>query len=147
MSISLTITGTEELRAALERIGEKAQPIAAAALYQEAETIMADSKEHYVPVEHGALRDSGHVQLPEIQGDAITVRLGFGGAASAYAIAVHEHLSAHSPRSWRIAEAAGRPVRFSPGGPKFLELPLLDAAKNLAAHIGDRIRAALRSAG
>lgn len=147
MSLNVTISGGEQLQAALLRLGEKSQTFAASALYQEAEIIMSESKERYVPVEHGALRSSGFVQQPKTDGEKVTVVLGFGGAASAYAIAVHEHLSDHSPRSWRVAEAAGRPVRFSPGGPKYLERPLVEAAKHLAAHIGDRIRAALRSGG
>lgn len=147
MSLTLTISGGEQLQAALQRLGENSRAFAASALYQEAEIIMSDAKEHYVPVEHGALRSSGFVQPPKTEGETATVVLGFGGAASAYAIAVHEHLSGSSPRSWRIAEAAGRPVRFSPGGPKFLERPLMAAARHLAAHIGDRIRAALRGGG
>jgi hypothetical protein len=146
MSITLTVTGTDALKAALANLGEKAKPQVAAALYQEAEEIMRVAKERYVPVDHGVLRNSGFVQQPTIDGDDISVTLGFGGVAKAYAIAIHEHPSGSSPRSWRIAEAAGRPVNFSPSGagPKYLERPLLEAAKNLVAHLGDRLRAMFR---
>lgn len=146
MSLTVTITGTEQLLAALERIGEQGRTAAAAGLYQEAEYIIADAKEHYVPVDHGQLRNSGFVKPPKVDDKDITVQLGFGGTAKAYAIAVHEHLSEHSPRSWVKAESAGRPVKFSPSGagPKYLERPLLDVASKLAARLGDRIRGAFK---
>lgn len=147
MSIELTVQGTDELKAALAKLGDGAQQKLGAALYQEAEAIMATAKEYYVPVDHGVLRNSGFVKQPQIDGENISVTLGFGGVAKAYAIAIHEHPSGSSPRSWRIAEAAGRPVNFSPSGagPKYLERPLLEAAKNLVAHLGDRVRAMLRN--
>lgn len=146
MSLSVTIEGTAEMKASLAQIGADAQAKAAAALYQEAEIVMAESKERYVPVNHGVLRGSGFVQPPKIDGGDITVTLGFGGTAKAYAIAVHEHLSDYSPRSWRKAEADGRHVKFSPSGagPKYLERPLMETAKYLAQHLADRMRAVLK---
>jgi hypothetical protein len=146
VSLTLTITGTEALKAALKRVSTDTKPVVAAALYQEAEVIMADAKANYVPVDHGPLRASGFVQPPKAEGADVSVTMGFGGSAKAYAIAVHEHLSEHSPRSWRIAEAAGRRVQFSPSGagPKYLERPLLAAAKHVANHISDRIRGSWR---
>lgn len=113
-----------------------------AALYQEGLAIMADSQEHYVPVDEAVLKSSGHVTPPEIVDGEIRTRLSYGGAAKAYALAVHEHLSAHSPRSWRIAEANGRPVQFHPDGhgPKYLERPLLAAMVGFAQRIRARMR-------
>jgi hypothetical protein len=143
MSLTLTITGTEQLQAALAQIGGRTTQEVAAALYAEAEEIMGDSKEFYVPVEHGALRNSGFVKMPEFNDKDVSVKLGFGGVAKAYAIAVHEHLSESSPRSWQKAEAAGRPVRFSPGGPKYLERPMLERAKTLASRIAGRLKKGL----
>jgi len=115
---------------------------ATAALVAEAEAIMADSKEHFVPVDEGVLRGSGHVTPPEQRGSEIVVTLAYGGAASAYALAVHEHPSAHSPRSWQAAEAAGHGVHFSPAGtgPGYLEIPVSLAADGLADRIAARIR-------
>ncbi len=130
MSVSITITGTEQLRATLQRLGENARPMVAQALYQEAESIMADAKETYVPVDLGILRASGFVKPPQVDGEAISVTLGFGGAAKDYAIIQHERLD----------------FKHRVGGAKYLERPLLAAANNLVAHLGDRIRAALRSA-
>jgi hypothetical protein len=146
MSLSVTIEGTAEMKASLARIGADAQAKVAAALFQEAEIVMAESKERYVPVDHGILRSSGFVLPPKIEDGDVTVTLGFGGNAKAYAIAVHEHLSDYSPRSWKKAEASGRGVKFSPSGagPKYLERPLMETAKYLAQHLADRLRAVLR---
>ena len=81
---------------------------------------MRESRDRFVPVDTGALQRSGMVDRPERHGDEIQVKLSYGGAAQAYALAVHEYPSAHSPRSWRGG------VRWSkPGtGPKYLETPL-----------------------
>jgi len=65
---------------------------AAKALYEEAEMIMTDSKENYVPVQTGNLKSSGHVQLPVISGSQVSVTMGYGGPAAKYALAVHEGL-------------------------------------------------------
>lgn len=132
-----------ELARGLDVTREQMRAAAESAAFEECEAIMSDSKENYVPVDEGILRSSGHVVQPEWQGDALIVVLGYGGDAAAYAIAVHEHLSDHSPRSWKVAEAAGRPVRFTVGGAKFLELPMMHAEADLPARLGARIRGKL----
>jgi hypothetical protein len=124
VSITLTITGTEQLIATLQALGPKAQQASASALLQEAEAIMADSKEHYVPVDTGTLKNSGHVAMPEIDGAQVSVTMGYGGAAEDYAIVQHERLE----------------FRHPVGGPKYLERPLLAAAANLAERLAGRIR-------
>ena len=112
------------------------QVIAAAArvLREEAEEVMTRSKE-LVPVDLGTLRDSGHVPPTKRIGNTIEVEIVYGGEAKEYAVAVHEHLSHHSPPSWFAAEYAGRPVKFSPAGtgPKFLERPYLEAVPRIPA--------------
>lgn len=103
------------------------------ALYRRAEMIMTVSKRDFVPVDMGTLRASGHVSPPERRGREISVTLAYGGAASAYALAVHEHPSRYSPPSWKAAKN----VRFSPTGhgPKYLERPLMAAVGTLAADL------------
>jgi hypothetical protein len=125
MSLTLTITGTEALSAALMQTGPRFQQAAASGLFVEAEAIMADSKEHYVPVDTGTLKNSGHVQLPEIDGTTVTVQMGYGGAAEAYAVVQHERLEFNHPV----------------GGPKYLERPLLAAASGLVSRLAEFIRA------
>lgn len=99
-----------------------------AALYRRAQGIMADSKEHYVPVDLGTLKSTGKVHPPEYLGRQVTVALTYGDAATAYALAVHEHPSKYSPPSWQ-----GTQVTFSPSGtgPKYLEKPLMAAVPTL----------------
>lgn len=143
--MSLTLSGGPEFLRRLAALGDRGPQAAAGALYREAERIMTRSKEEYVPVDDGTLRGSGHVQLPEISGNTVTVTMGYGGAAAAYALAVHEHLSEHSPPSWQVAEAAGRPVQFHPTnhGPKYLEIPVTEAQANFDQRVAADLKPAI----
>jgi hypothetical protein len=107
------------------------------ALYLEAELVITDAKRNYVPVDLGTLRNSGYVAPPEREGSKISVRFGFGGAASAYAITVHETPSKYDPLSWK-----GKAIQFhrKGRGPKYLEKPLKEALKGMAQRIADRIK-------
>ncbi len=96
----------------------------------EAELIMTEAKQNTpVAPDGGTLRASGHVQPPKITGSTVVFTLGFGGAASAYALAVHEHPSKHSPPSW----AGG--VTWNVGGPQFLK----NAMNKAEAGLGRRV--------
>jgi len=75
---------------ALQRAVPKAQE---GALYEYANVEMTEMKRR-TPVKYGTLRDSGQVDKPEWDGDALQITLGFGGAAEAYAFYVHEDLEA-----------------------------------------------------
>lgn len=88
----------------------KVKQATAAGLFQEAEHIMNLSKRE-VPVDMGTLRNSGFVEMP--RGDrsfinrsshVIEVRMGYGGAASGYALYLHEG----------TGPAVGRPAFFPP---------------------------------
>lgn len=84
-----------------------------------------------VPYDRGDLHDSGRIESSE---KGYSQRVVFGGQGIAYAVATHEHLSSSSPHSWRVAEAAGRPVRWTKAGtgPKYVERPLLEETSFLA---------------
>lgn len=113
----------------LQRIADKFNTtLIGGALYRQAQKIMADSKEHYVPVDLGTLKSSGKVAPPTYLGRTVTVELSYGDAAAAYALAIHEHPSKYSPPSWQ-----GTQVTFSPSGtgPKYLERPLMAALPRL----------------
>lgn len=122
--MSLQIEGVDVVVAGLEALLGKIPEAAAAALFQEGEAIMADAKANYVPVDTGVLRASGMVAAPEIDGNTVSVAMGFGGAASAYALVQHERLDYH----------------HSVGGPKYLERPFLDAANGLEDRLAERLR-------
>lgn len=88
-SAVLTITGDKDLVRRLVALGAEAPRIAAAALNEEAETIMTAAKQ-LVPVDFGTLKGSGHIRPPRIAAGRVVVEMGFGGAAAPYAVYVHE---------------------------------------------------------
>lgn len=133
------LKGDKEMLEKLRKIAAKAPSLAAAALYHEGERVMRRAKSEFVPIDLGTLKNSGLVDPPVVQAGQWVVRLSFGGAASEYALAVHEHLSEHSPYSWR--NARNPPVKFHPAGrgPKYLEKPLMDAKNGLNKRIAEKM--------
>lgn len=123
------LEGDKEMIANLQKIQKEYPQRIAGALYKQANIVMTTSKRDYVPVDLGTLRSSGRVLEPIIKNGSVEVHLVFGGPASAYALAVHEHPSGFSPFSW----SAG--VSFSVGGPKYLEKPMMLKAKTLVADL------------
>lgn len=117
--ITASIIGQQDAIENLDRMRREFPKESAGALYRRGEAIIADAKEHYVPVDQGALRDSGHVELPDITEDEITVVIGFGGATVDYAFVQHEALD----------------YQHTVGEAKYLEKPLLAAADSMAADI------------
>lgn len=127
------------------------------ALYIEAQIIMTEAKKRCpVAPDGGTLRASGFVHKPEYTAGSFVgpltanapsrgswgVTLSFGGAADAYALAVHEHMSEHSPWPWIVAELTGRGIHWNAAGtgPKFLEGPINEAAPRLLTRVGNRIK-------
>jgi hypothetical protein len=126
------------LSALTTALGATAADIRAAAvaeLYERAEGIMADSQEHYVPVDEGVLRGTGHVDPPVESAEEISVTMGYGGPAAPYAAVVHEDARAEMARQVDRTLGASRI-----GGWKYLELPMLAAAAHLADQIARGIR-------
>lgn len=126
--MSFKLKGQKKMAQKLKAIADKAPDKAAGALRMEAEMIMTDSKRNFVPVDLGTLRSSGKVDEPKRRGKTIEIEMSFGGAASPYAEAVHEHPSTASPPTWK-----GAVVTFSPAGrgPKYLEKPMRQAEKGM----------------
>ena len=104
MAEQTTVVGGEALRDALRRAGALGIQALARGLRREAEAIMTDSKEHYVPTNISTLKTSGFVQPVQVSATGVTVTLGYGGAAQAYALYVHEG----------IGPAVGRPAFMPP---------------------------------
>ena len=91
MITGIELKGTPELARALAEVKGDAHRAIGAALYQEAEAIMTDSK-RIVDVDQGTLRNAGFVNPPETYvhettsgGSGIMVEMGYGGAAIGYA--------------------------------------------------------------
>lgn len=128
LEISITADGVTEAIETLDRLAREFPQEVAGALYRRGNEIMADSQENYVPVDQGPLRASGHVELPEINGDDISVLIGYGGGAVDYAFVQHEGLDFEHP----VGEA------------KFLEKPLLKAQPTMANDIVAELAPLLR---
>lgn len=122
------MAGLKEAETRVKALRSSTAPVreAAQSLFAEATKIMNASK-LLVPVDTGFLRQSGHVQIPAINGDRVTVTLGY---AAEYALYVHEHLGA----------------RHKVGTAKFLEIPYLAWKRGALKTIADSFRAA-RSIG
>ncbi|MFA6299722.1 MAG: hypothetical protein WC642_11175 [Nocardioides sp.] len=103
--MALVIEGLEAMKATLQKCTERGMKAACAAVYLEANNIIADTLTA-TPKDTGALRSSGYVTLPEE--NSPVVEMGFGGPAADYAVTVHEDLS---PKNWTTDGT----------GPKFLE--------------------------
>lgn len=124
-----TINGLDALRQKLTDFRKSLPQAVGKAMYQFAEEVMGDSKGTYVPVDTGALMNTGHVDPPVISGTSVTVELGYGDESVGYALIVHEELGisrGHGPGKGKEGpRTAGHPINWTrPGsGPKYLETP------------------------
>ena len=123
MTARLEIEGIEKFTAELAKLGERAPTAAAAAIFEEAESIMAHSRP-LVPVDTGTLRGSGIVDMPIVTGQGASVEFGYGGAASQYALVQHERMD----------------YRHTSGQAKYLEQPTLEAAHGMGPRLAARLR-------
>jgi hypothetical protein len=128
MNIAFELKGQVEMARALRALGEKGPKAMGAALWKEGNNIMNAAKE-ITPVDTGALKTSGLVNLPVINGDSVEVTLGFGGAAVDYAEIQHEEASYyHTP-----------PTQY-----KFLEQPFKAAQDGMELRIAQDLWAGLK---
>jgi len=109
--VKITIKGIDRAVRRLKALGGNITKEVAPTLFEEMEDVAGDSKENFVPVRFGVLRDSIHATLPKVTGDSVSVSVVAGGPAEAYALIVHENLRAHHP----VGQA------------KYLEQPFLQA--------------------
>lgn len=119
---------TSDLISALSKLGKIPEKVAAPLLLTEAELLMTKAK-MLTPVDTGALRASGHVQAPVVENGKVTVTLGFGGAAEAYAVPVHERMDVHHP----VGQA------------KFLEQPVREWETDGVKRFADRLASAMKA--
>lgn len=103
----------EEMQAAMPQV-----------LMEEAQLIFRESQ-RLVPVKTGVLRGSGRIIPPRLKGTKYEVVIGYGGAASAYALKQHENL--------QYAHKEGKSA-------KYLEIP----AQQRVNEIPDAIRYRLK---
>ena len=130
--MGIRIEGLDKLEARLKKSGVNAAKELAGGLKVEAERIMTAAK-RITPVDQGTLRSSGHVKKPVISRKSAFVELGFGGAASDYAQAVHEFPSKFSPPSWQGKTSLNWNAAGT--GAKFLEKPVNAAKKGFGRRV------------
>ena len=102
----------------------------ASGIYMAGEYILAQSKDR-APVDTGNLRASGFVDLPEVSGAVVAVKLGYGGFSAAYALKVHEN-----PRAGKTGGVSPSGKKYKTwakvGEWKYLEKPFMEAvAQNI----------------
>lgn len=138
------LRGVEKMLREIDKAAAQVKRAAMSAIYLESQLAMTESKKR-CPAATGVLRASGKVDKPVMEGKNIYCEMSYGGAASAYAIAVHEHLSVHSPPSWKQAESFGGGVQWhTPGtGPKYLESVINELKPDMRARLARRIQGAL----
>lgn len=124
----MELRGTNELIRFLNRAPGDSAKAASRALFDLGHRIMAESQE-IVPFDTGVLSASGTVFPPRVQGTAIEVELGYGGAASDYAVIQHENLEYN--------HAPGRQA-------KYLEQPVLEFADEVWKQLAVEIRVSLQ---
>ena len=131
-------TGTaKETAANLRKVGERVPLALASALYAEGHGLIADAMP-LTPLRDkmgGSLRASNFVGVPTISGGRATMEVGFGGAATKYALFVHE--------------MTGSNINWSePGtGAKYLERPFDQLQPKLANNLAQRMAAFLKRNG
>lgn len=160
MAVRVNVTGARELQAALKLAGDRAELAARAALYQEAERVMAASKQEAPVGVDGVLRASGFVELPKRVGQGWRVTLGYGGASKSYAAVIHEgrkpgsmppskalepwvrkKLGVPSNEVRSVAYLVARKIKMQGTAPtKFLEKPLRAAVPGMADRMARSIR-------
>lgn len=121
----ISLTGDEALRAILAQGRANVAKTVGKALQEEARIVMRASLQQ-VPVRDGFLKASGEVKEPKFSNGVIKVTMGYGGAASEYALYVH-----NSPYE----------KRWTKSGTKshFLSDPLAEAVPQISAGLARRI--------
>ncbi len=120
--MGIRIEGLDKLEARLKKSVVGAAKELAGGLLVEGNSIMTAAKK-LTPVDLGPLRASGHVQPAVIRKTSASVVLGFGGAASDYALVQHERTDYH----------------HTVGQAKFLEQPANAAKKGFGQRIARNI--------
>jgi hypothetical protein len=107
--------------------GPKVLKFVGQVLYKEGATIFEESQDE-VPVDTNALRTSGNLGFPQLEGQSVVVEISYGGAAADYAMIVHEDLEARH----RDGKKA-----------KYLEDPARRGIEGLDRRILEKIRKAM----
>lgn len=116
VGIDAALRGLRGARAALMPAFERA-------LQAEGEAVFARTQE-LVPVDTTALKKSGVLHKPEIGATTASIAISYGNDEVDYALVVHEDLVAKHK---------------APTQAKYVEIPVIEASKGMAARVGARV--------
>lgn len=136
VNIKINMMGADAMLRLLTRTPVAAIPYVSTALNEEAQMIMAESQAYLVPVDNGDLARSAAILPPEVDNANISITMGYGGAASAYAMYIHELTESPS----------GKPINWSKAGSgaKYLETPTRRAIPFIERRIFQTLNALIR---
>lgn len=140
-TVGIHWVGLGEFQNEITKWPKTVKQVAGRAMFKAAHNPIMRASQDAVPVDLGTLRDSGFVDQPDIDAHSVSVRMGYGGAAKAYALAVHENPSQHDPPSWGGRKVVPRPG--GQGGPKYLERPFREHQDDVTRLVAKAIRKAL----
>jgi hypothetical protein len=130
------MVGLDPLRRVLALGGEVAVDTLVSVLRNESLLAFRNSQ-RVTPHATGVLRASGVVKPPAVSGTHVEVTMGYGGAASAYALYQHENLSLNHPDPTN-------PHSDPSGQAKYLEAPVRDQVQGLAGRLRAELETRLR---
>ena len=138
----MSMVGDRAVMMRLGLVGKHTPHDLAKAMVRKGHEIIGDAKEFYVPVDTGALKGSGHVQMPRVTPTGVDVDIGFGGPAGTgnvdeetnkedvgYALPVHERTDVH----------------HETGGPFFLERAIEKHLPSMAGEFRRNLNAAIKA--
>lgn len=123
MATGITIVGIDAALRGLRGTRAALMPAFERALQAEGEAVFARTQE-LVPVDTTALQKSGVLHKPEIAGATASIAISYGNEQVDYALVVHEDLAAKHK---------------APTQAKFVEGPVVESAKGMAARVGARV--------
>jgi len=139
-TFTMELKGVEQVLATLKALGDDAEPAMQAALVNEALELLVES-DRLVPRNTSNLADSKFVEEAPL-----VVTAGYGGAACAYALSVHEN-----PRSGQTGgvSPSGKPYKTwaQVGQWKYLEEPFKARTAGFDDRVGDFLRKRLLKGG
>ena len=155
----VSVLGLNAVIAKFKQLEQNLPAAVAAGLYEAASNIM-DKSLSLVPVDTGALRSTGHVELPKIDGGHVSVEMGYGGPAGRNGQAVGAGRAPirkdGTPGKPRTAPSSvgyathvheRTDVNHPVGQAKFLEVPLVEGLPNVVTTVAAVLNREIESLG
>lgn len=133
MAISFRMLNADQVRKVILQRGTAGARILRDTLMEEATKAFSESQRE-VPHADGPLRNSGQIIPPKVTGDGrVEIVLGYGGAASAYAVRQHEDLGLRHPDP-------NNPKSSPSGKAKYLEDPMKRARDRIPGKLKSNLQ-------